>query len=510
MPAPPLALASLVAGALLAAGIPPSSALVFTAAAPPQAATAPDWVWPVDGPRTIVRPFLAPATAYSAGHRGVDLAALDDDVAVFAATSGTVHFAGTVVDRGVVTVRQQQLLITVEPVTPLVEEGAAVSAGDIIALLDSGHCARPCVHLGVRLAGEYVSPLLWLGGLQRAVLLPMHLTGVSESGSRVGGAVDRGEALGAHVRVHLGSAEAGVAENLLHRAQVGPAVEQVSGRAVPERVRAGGAAAGQVDEQARDERVDGTGRDPPASRADEQPGVVALVVSAGCREQCRSAAVEVGAQRPLGRETEGHDALFCAFAEHAHDPACVIDVAEVEPHEFAHTEGARVEQLDHCAVAQRHSVIACAASFEAVEEIIDLVAGEHARQAPFAARCAQPHAGVGDGDSRACEPRGEPAHARCAPGKRGGSEVGSVLLPDPVAQQFEVPRCRVVGHTLLLAEVSERREVAGVGTEGVGAHASFELERTKVSRDGLSHRRRSVVHDSSMRLHDDDRRADRP
>ena len=131
------------------------------------------WVWPVDGQRVVVRPFLAPSTPYGVGHRGVDLAASGAGVEVRAVTSGVVHFAGVVVDRPVITVRQGQVLATVEPVDPLVAAGDLVQAGDVIGTLLPGHCARPCVHLGVRVAGEYVSPLLWLGGLQRAVLLPL-------------------------------------------------------------------------------------------------------------------------------------------------------------------------------------------------------------------------------------------------------------------------------------------------------------------------------------------------
>ena len=131
------------------------------------------WVWPVDGQRIVRRPFLAPPTPYGVGHRGVDLAASGAGVEVRAVTSGVVHFAGVVVDRPVITVRQGQVLTTVEPVEPLVATGDRVRAGDVIGVLLPGHCAHPCVHLGVRVAGEYVSPLLWLGGLQRAVLLPL-------------------------------------------------------------------------------------------------------------------------------------------------------------------------------------------------------------------------------------------------------------------------------------------------------------------------------------------------
>jgi murein DD-endopeptidase MepM/ murein hydrolase activator NlpD len=138
-----------------------------------ESATAKGWAWPVSGQRLVLRPFLAPPTPYAAGHRGVDLAAVAVGDEVLAATSGVVHFAGRVVDRGVVTIRSGQLLVTVEPVTPTVSEGDAVVAGSVIGTLEAGHCASPCVHVGVREAGAYVSPLRWLGGLRRAVLLPL-------------------------------------------------------------------------------------------------------------------------------------------------------------------------------------------------------------------------------------------------------------------------------------------------------------------------------------------------
>jgi murein DD-endopeptidase MepM/ murein hydrolase activator NlpD len=131
------------------------------------------WMWPVAGPRRVMRPFIAPPTPYGAGHRGVDLGAPQHGAEVRAVTSGVVHFAGIVVDRPVITVRSGQILATVEPVVALVAAGESVRAGQVIGLLEMGHCRSPCVHLGVRLAGEYVSPLLYLGGLERAVLLPL-------------------------------------------------------------------------------------------------------------------------------------------------------------------------------------------------------------------------------------------------------------------------------------------------------------------------------------------------
>lgn len=159
------------------AGAPPAAAAASPGSSRPSSAPATlaeGWAWPVAGPPDVLRPFAAPPSPYAAGHRGVDLAAPVVGADVRAATSGVVHFAGRVVDRGVVTLRSGQLLVTVEPVTPTVAIGDVVAAGATIGTLEPGHCSSPCVHLGVREAGEYVSPLRWLGGLRRAVLLPLH------------------------------------------------------------------------------------------------------------------------------------------------------------------------------------------------------------------------------------------------------------------------------------------------------------------------------------------------
>ena len=48
--------------------------------------------------------------------------------------------------------------------------------------------------------------------------------------------VDRSEVFAVHVGVDLGGGEVGVAEHLLHRAQVGAALEQVGREAVAQRV----------------------------------------------------------------------------------------------------------------------------------------------------------------------------------------------------------------------------------------------------------------------------------
>ncbi|MEO5536013.1 MAG: M23 family metallopeptidase [Pseudolysinimonas sp.] len=131
------------------------------------------WAWPVPSPHVLARPYVAPATPYSSGHRGIDIRA-DAGTEVRAPADGVVHFAGVVVDRPVISIEHAGgVLSSFEPVEPLVATGDRVTRGEVIGILLSGHCASPCLHLGARIDGEYVNPLLFLGGLERAVLYPL-------------------------------------------------------------------------------------------------------------------------------------------------------------------------------------------------------------------------------------------------------------------------------------------------------------------------------------------------
>lgn len=132
------------------------------------------WRWPVGAPIRVVSPFRAPPTPYQAGHRGIDVAA-EAEAPVFAAAGGVVSYAGMVAGRPVVAIDHGDGVVSaIEPVETLVAAGTAVAAGDPIGIVSTGgHCASGCVHFGVRVDGEYVSPFLFLGGLPRAVLLPL-------------------------------------------------------------------------------------------------------------------------------------------------------------------------------------------------------------------------------------------------------------------------------------------------------------------------------------------------
>lgn len=133
-----------------------------------------EWDWPVAGPRTVVAPFRAPAHAYGAGHRGADIAAGTGAVVITAPADGVVAFRGTVVDRALLTIEHPGGLVsTFEPVVSTLSPGDAVVAGQEIGELSlGGHTDAGALHLGVRLDGEYINPMLLFGGVPRAVLLP--------------------------------------------------------------------------------------------------------------------------------------------------------------------------------------------------------------------------------------------------------------------------------------------------------------------------------------------------
>ena len=129
------------------------------------------WAWPVDGARIVLRPFVAPATPYGPGHRGVDLAA--DAAEVLAPAAGSIRFAGTVAGRPVLTIDHGGGVVSSwEPVDSPLTAGEPVAVGQPVGVIRDGHCVRRCVHLGVRLDGAYANPLRWLGGAVWPVLLP--------------------------------------------------------------------------------------------------------------------------------------------------------------------------------------------------------------------------------------------------------------------------------------------------------------------------------------------------
>ena len=137
--------------------------------------TAVDYDAPLPDPIVVRRRFEPPPTPYSAGHRGVDLAARAGQT-VLAAADGLVRFAGDVAGRGLVVLAHRDGVRTeYEPVTPLVSSGAVVRRGTPIGTLAGDHhgCAPdPCLHWGARRDDRYLDPLALLRRLGPVRLLP--------------------------------------------------------------------------------------------------------------------------------------------------------------------------------------------------------------------------------------------------------------------------------------------------------------------------------------------------
>lgn len=149
--------------------------LLIALVPPPSATAAAGWSWPLTPKPAVVRYFQPPAQRWLAGHRGVDLAAAPGTV-VKAPESGTVSFAGVVVDRPVLTIDHGNgLKSSFEPVTASVARGEAVKKGQPVGTASGdGHCPDGrCVHWGVRRDGEYVNPLQFVQDLHPSVLLPV-------------------------------------------------------------------------------------------------------------------------------------------------------------------------------------------------------------------------------------------------------------------------------------------------------------------------------------------------
>jgi len=165
-------LVALPLGGTPSAGAAQVNARGHSASAGGAAAIRGSWRWPVAPPHPLARPYLAPPTPYAAGHRGIDIRA-EDGSPVLAPDDGVVHFVGVVVDRPVISIDHGDgVLSSFEPVTSSLGTGEEVLRGEVIGTLLAGHCMTPCLHLGARVDGAYVNPLLFLGGVPWSVLLP--------------------------------------------------------------------------------------------------------------------------------------------------------------------------------------------------------------------------------------------------------------------------------------------------------------------------------------------------
>ncbi|MDO5032500.1 M23 family metallopeptidase [Corynebacterium sp.] len=128
--------------------------------APPRAAA---YVDPSTGQPTaqaVLRGFDKPEKNWLPGHRGVDLA-LPIGAEVRAAGSGTVHFAGSVAGKPVVSILHSDgLRTTYEPVFARVRKGDGITEGDVIGTLAPPVDGSEGLHWGALVGpDDYIDPL---------------------------------------------------------------------------------------------------------------------------------------------------------------------------------------------------------------------------------------------------------------------------------------------------------------------------------------------------------------
>ncbi len=118
------------------------------------------------------------ATRYSAGHRGVDLAASPGEE-VHASAAGTVFFAGMVAGRPTLSVDHGGAVrTTYTPAVAQVSAGERVTQGQVIGSVGvDDHCRSACLHWGLTDGVDHFDPLaqLTVTGIR---LLPMGSTPV--------------------------------------------------------------------------------------------------------------------------------------------------------------------------------------------------------------------------------------------------------------------------------------------------------------------------------------------
>jgi hypothetical protein len=271
------------------------------------------------------------------------------------------------------------------------------------------------------------------------------------------------------VRVELRGGDVGVAEHLLQGAQVAAAGEEMGREGVAQRVRAhlvGEPGRGGV---ALDDLVEALAREPGPAPVHEQLRLPAVA------DQARPAALEVDRERAGRRGPDRDEPLLVALAARAQDARLEVDVPRLERDRLRRAQAARVHDLEQRAVAQRGRL----GAGRLAEELGDLVAREHVRQAAALARRPELRGGVLGQRAGASEVAVEGAQARglalqrrrgdgravVVPGGELGGEGGEVGVGD--GERVE-PAAAQPGAVL--------EQVGAIGLERVARQPPLELE----------------------------------
>jgi len=122
------------------------------------------WAWPVVGP--VLRPYDPPEDPYGSGHRGIDIGAAPG-TPILVPADATVSFAGQVGGQLFVTLDHGGGLNSTFSWLSAVEvrKGQVVLRGEVLGRTGQGHpgSVQPHLHLGAKLNGAYVDPMVYLG-----------------------------------------------------------------------------------------------------------------------------------------------------------------------------------------------------------------------------------------------------------------------------------------------------------------------------------------------------------
>ena len=170
------------------------------------------------------------------------------------------------------------------------------------------------------------------------------------------------------VGVDLGCRQITVAEQLLDAAEIGTAIQQVGGEAVPQRVRAGRVNQARTQQVSLQQSTDAARCQPGASLVQEQSGF--LRAASGCRS---------GIQRLSqcsGHRADRTEPLAPSLASDPDQLLVEVEVVEVQSHQFADSQPAAVQRFQHRPITHARRRI----GRHRVEQANHLVDAEQPRQ----------------------------------------------------------------------------------------------------------------------------------
>lgn len=118
-----------------------------------------NYIWPTQNPILVLKPFQQAAHPWLGGHTGIDIFVPDGSL-LLAPGYGRIWFAGKVAGREVITLEVEGMLISFDAATTTLNTGEVVAKGQIFGISVDHHCGNNCLHLGLRVSGNYLNPLL--------------------------------------------------------------------------------------------------------------------------------------------------------------------------------------------------------------------------------------------------------------------------------------------------------------------------------------------------------------